>query len=85
VFLTRFCRLFLLNETTRFGQNGAVSCTVHVKKKQKDPNGAVLKGTVGLLLPLDVRGRGRRSFFIDFSVPLSLKSIKKTPTINPLV
>jgi hypothetical protein len=24
-------------------------------------------------------------FFIDFSLPLSLKSIKKTPTINPLV
>jgi len=62
-------------------------CFMHCsrKKKQKDPNGAVLNGTVGLLLPLDVRGRGRRSFFIDFSVPLSLKSIKKTPTINPLV
>ena len=44
-----------------FKWNDIVSCTVHIKKK--DPNGAVLNGTVGLLLPLDVRDRGRRRFF----------------------
>jgi hypothetical protein len=49
---------------TRFIQNSAVSCTVHTKKKkEKDLNGAVLNGTVGLLLPLDARSRGRRRFF----------------------
>jgi len=31
-------------------------------KKRKAPNGAILNGTVGLLLPLNARGRGIRSF-----------------------
>jgi hypothetical protein len=31
--------------------------------QKKDPNGALLNGIVGLLLPLDVQGRGRRRFF----------------------
>jgi hypothetical protein len=49
---------------TRFIQNSAVSCTVHTKKKkEKDLNGAVLNGIMGLLLPLDARSRGRRRFF----------------------
>jgi hypothetical protein len=32
------------------------------KKKGKAQNGAILNGTMGLLLPLDARGRGRRRF-----------------------
>jgi hypothetical protein len=49
---------------TRFIQNSAVLCTVHTKKKkEKDLNGAVLNGIMGLLLPLDARSRGRRRFF----------------------
>jgi len=56
-----------------------VSCTY---SKKKDPNGAILNDTVGLLLPLDVRGRGRRRFFSPISLlSLSLLNIKKTPTI----
>jgi len=56
-----------------------VSCTY---SKKKDPNGAILNDTVGLLLPLDVRGRGRRRFFSPISLlSLSLLNIKKMPTI----
>jgi hypothetical protein len=66
--LTRFCRLFLLNETARFVQNGAISSTVHKKRTQ---NGAVLNDTVCLLLPLDVQKTREESFcspvFTDFS------------------
>jgi hypothetical protein len=32
------------------------------KKKGKAQNGVVLNGTMGLLLPLDARGKGRRRF-----------------------
>ena len=39
--LTRFGAFFLLNETARFDQNGAVSFTV-AKKKTEAQNGAVL-------------------------------------------
>jgi len=50
-----------------FKWNDTVSCIVHIKKR--DPNGAVLNGTVGLLLPLDVRDRGRRRFFYQLFSP----------------
>jgi hypothetical protein len=50
--LTRFLHHFLLNETACFVQSGAVSSTIQ-KKKGKAQNGAVLNGTMGLLLPLD--------------------------------
>ena len=79
--LTPFYLLFLLNETARFFQNGTVSCTVHVNKK--DPNGAILNGTVGLLLPLDMRGRGRRRFFHQLFSPSFSKKHKKDTDHNP--
>jgi hypothetical protein len=47
-------------------------------KKEEVQNDAVLNGTVGLLLPLDTRGRGRRSSHLLLS--LSLLKLKKTPT-----
>jgi len=54
------------------------------KKKNKDPNGAVLNGTMGLLLPLDARGRGRRRFPSPaFLFPFSSNQLKKTPTKLP--
>jgi len=37
--------------------------TLFIKKKRKNPKRCCFKGTVGLLLPLDVRSRGRRRFF----------------------
>ena len=54
-------------------------------KKRRDWNGAVLNGTVGLLLPLDARNRGRRRFFLPLSPPSSPSKrrrlpFKKTPT-----
>ena len=68
---------------TCFIQNDVVSYTVLAKKK--NPNGVVLNGIVGLLLPLDLRGRGRRRFFLPpvFTNFLPLKSIKKTLTKDP--
>ena len=67
---------------TRFIQNSVVSCTVHAKKKkEKDLNGAVLNGIVGLLLPLDARSRGRRRFFfLCFHRHFSLKTTPTNPT-----
>jgi len=41
--------------------------------KKKDPNSVVLNGTVGLLLPLDTRSRGRRRFFFLCHRYLSLQ------------
>jgi len=53
-------------------------------QKKKDPNGAVLNGTVGLILPLDTRGRGRRRFpSLAFLFPFSSKQLKKMPTKLP--
>jgi len=76
--LTRFCCHFLLNETTRFVQNGVVSYNVHKKNKEKAPNGAVLNGTVAFLLPLDAPGRGRkRLFFLALPVPSFSETTKK--------
>jgi len=43
-----------------------------------------LNGTVGLLLPLDARGRGRRRIFSPaFLLSLSLLKLKKTPIEAP--
>jgi len=53
-----FWRHFLLNETARFGQNGAVSCTVKKREREKEANGAVLNGAVSLLLPLHAQRTG---------------------------
>jgi hypothetical protein len=58
-------------------------------EKKRDPNDAVLNKTVDLLLPLDVRGKGRSIFFFPlfssiFILSLSLLNIKKMPTITPL-
>jgi len=57
----------------------------HCSLKKKDPNSVVLNGTVGLLLPLDARNRGRRRFFPPLSPPSSPSKrrrlpFKKTPT-----
>jgi len=56
-------------------------------KKKKGSKQCCFVGTVGLLLPFDARGRGRRRFFLPLSPPsLSSKRhrlpLKKTPT-NP--
>ena len=62
-----WCR-FHLNETARFSQNGAVSSTVH-KKKRKARNSAILNDTVDFLL-LDVqRNKGRELRSPVFSSP----------------
>jgi hypothetical protein len=66
--LTRFGANSCLNETARFGKNDAVSRTVHLKKKGS-PKRCRFDGTVGLLLPLDARGRGRRRFFFPLFSP----------------
>jgi hypothetical protein len=59
-------------------KNGVISCT---DSKKKDPNGAVLNDTVGLLSPGRVR-QGKKKIFSPTSlVSLSLLNIKKTPTI----
>ena len=59
-----------------------------LKKKKEARNGDVLNGTVGLLLPLDARSRGRRRFFfLCFPPPSPSKRrrlpFKKTPTKDP--
>ena len=54
---------------------------IHCSLKKKARNGAVLNGTMGLLLPLDARGRGRRRSSLPLS--LSLLKLKKTPTQSP--
>jgi hypothetical protein len=58
--------LFCLNETTRFVQNDAVSCTILFFFKKKDAqNNVVLYGTVHLLLlPLKRIDKGRRRFYL---------------------
>ena len=85
--LTCFCRLFLLNETARVVQNDVVSCTVH-EKKEKGPKWCRFDGTVGLLLPLDARSRGRRRFFFLCHRHLSLQkdvdSLSKRRRPTPL-
>ena len=43
------------------------------KKKRRIKNGAVLNGTICLLLPLDERSRGRRRFFFFCHHHLSLQ------------
>jgi len=64
-----------------FKWNDAVSCTFHEKK---DPNGAVLNGTMGLLLSLDVRGRGRRrSFFYRLFSPSFSEKHQKDVDYKP--
>jgi len=68
-----------LNETACFGKNGVVSSTVHQKKS---PKRCRFNGTVGLLLPLDERGRGRRRFFFPLFSPtffLSKASKRRRP------
>jgi len=39
------------------------------KKKRKGSKWSCFVGTVGLFLPFDVRGRGRRRFFLPLSLP----------------
>jgi len=63
-----FWRHFLLNETTCFGQNGVVSCTV--KKKEKEANGAVLNGTISLLLPCTRKEQGKKRLLCSPATPL---------------
>jgi len=53
----------ILSKTTSFH-------TLFIKKKAR--NGAVLNGTVGFLLPLVTRNRGRRRFFLPLFSPTSL-------------
>jgi hypothetical protein len=70
-----------------FVQNNAISYTVHIKKKAR--NGAILNGTVGLLLPLDTRNRGKIFFssfvFTDFSSSKASKRRRpRTPTCPKL-
>jgi len=55
---------------------------IHCSKK-KAPNDAILNSIVGLLLPVDTRGRGRRFFSPVFLLPLSFLKLKKTPTKAP--
>jgi len=76
--LTRFCCHFLLNETTRFVQNGVVSYNVHKKNKEKAPNGAVLNGTVAFLLPWTHQAGEEKDFsFLLCPFPLSPKPPKR--------
>jgi len=62
---------------------------IHCSHKKR-PNGAVLNGTVGLLLPLDAWSRGRRRFFFPLFSPtfFLLKASKRhrprTPTCPKL-
>jgi hypothetical protein len=53
----------VLSKTTPFH-------TLFIKKKAR--NSAVLNGTVGILLPLDARNRGRRRFFLPSFSPTFL-------------
>ena len=80
-----FCRPFLLNETARFVQNGAVSCTVHTKKEEEeDRNGAVLNGTI-IFFPWTCE-IGEKDDFSSFlyhrpqSFQKDADTFKKTPT-----
>jgi len=79
---------FLLNEMTLFGQNNTVSFTVQKKKKEKkrrSQNGTVLKGNVGLILPLDAQRHGKKKFVpLYLSLPFSPKNQKtnKTQTLD---
>jgi hypothetical protein len=62
--------------------------TLFIKKKNRgSPKQCRFDGTVGLLLPLDARGRGRRRFFFFCShrIPLSKRRrllFKKTSTTH---
>jgi hypothetical protein len=47
---------------------------IHLKRRRRSKNGAVLNGTLLLLLPLDARGMGRRGLsplLFLFSLSLS--------------
>ena len=78
--LTRFYRLFLLNETTHFVQNGIISCTVHEKKKGKTQNGVVLKALWVFFFPW-TREVGEEEDFSSFVTNShSLLDLKKKPT-----
>jgi hypothetical protein len=61
-----FWRHFLLNETTFFVQNDAVSCTV----KKRAQNGAILNYTMHILFHLDAYRQGKKKFFSP-ATPLS--------------
>jgi hypothetical protein len=53
------------------------------KKKRRSPNGVVLNGTVGLLFPLDARGRGRRIFSLAFLLSFFLRKLQKDVDTTP--
>jgi hypothetical protein len=54
------------------------------KKERKAPNGAILNGTVGLLLSLDEQGRGRRRIFsLAFLLSLFLRKHQKDADKDP--
>jgi hypothetical protein len=50
----------------------------HCKKKREEANGAVLNGTISLLLPLDTQRTGEEeAFFLLFFYPFSLSQNPK--------
>jgi len=54
------------------------------KRERKAPNGVVLNSTVGLLLSLDARGRGRRRIFSPtFLLSLFLRKHQKDADKDP--
>jgi len=55
----------------------------YFKKKKRSPNGVVLNGTVGLLLPLDARGRGKRIFSLAFLLSFFLRKLQKDVDTTP--
>ena len=64
---------------TRFGQIGVVSCISLEKKERERANGAVLNGTISLLLPLDAQRTGEEEafslpFFILYLSPKTQKT-----------
>jgi hypothetical protein len=75
--LTHFGASFRLNEMTRVGQNGVVSCISLEKKERERANGAVLNGTISLLLPLDAQRTGEEEAF--FPLFFSLLSLSQKP------
>jgi len=74
-----FCHLFLLNETVRFVQNGAVSYTVH--KKKGKPKTVSFWWHCGFSSSPGHARQGKKKIFLPpvFTDFLPLKSIKKTP------